>query len=283
MKIRLAHCPDVGDGFMFYPLAEGKIDTGDFEFELVAHDLQALNDHASRGKYEITSISAHSYAYARNRYVLSPAGATFGTGNGPMVVAREGFDPESLSDARVAIPGATTSASLLLQLCLPRLRTQLIPHEQIIPAIQTGVVDCGLLIHAAQLTYPINRLRKVKDLGQWWARTTDGLPLPTTCSCISKSLDDQVQAQLAGILSRSVAWSLNHRDEALEWAVQFVTPREPKLADRLVEMYIGQLSVDMSDAGREALHLFLEMGAQADLTPLAVPLEFAPTPQTLEQ
>jgi len=275
MKIRLAHSPDADDAFMFYGLAAGKVDPGEFEFEHVLEDIQTLNDRASRGEMEITAISAHAYAYVRDRYVLTRCGGSFGDGYGPMIVSREPLGEADLFDKTIAVPGTTTSAYLALQLYRPGLRTKMLPFDKIVPAVQVGLVHCGLIIHEAQVTYAQQGLHCVVDLGTWWRDKTDGLPLPLGCNAIRKDIAPEARAELSRIVSASIEYGLAHRDEAIAYALQFAGDMESSQADTFVGMYVNDLTLDMGDRGRRAMEEFLRRGHEAGITPDALPLEFA--------
>ena len=275
MKIRLAHSPDADDAFMFYGLAAGKIDAAPFQLDHVLEDIQTLNDRASRGEMEITAISAHAYAYVRDKYVLTRCGGSFGDGYGPMIVSREPISEAELPGKTLAVPGTTTSAFLALQLYRPGLRTQMLPFDKIVPAVQAGVVHCGLIIHEAQVTYAQQGLHCVVDLGAWWRDKTDGLPLPLGCNAIRKDIDRAARAELVRMISASIEYGLAHRAEAVAYAMQFAGDMETSQADTFVGMYVNDLTLDMGDRGRRAIEEFLRRGHEAGLTPDALPLEFA--------
>lgn len=275
MRIRLAHSPDADDAFMFYGLAAGKVDTGEYDFEHVLEDIQTLNDRASRGEMEITAISAHAYAYVRDQYVLTRCGGSFGDDYGPMIVSREPVDEDALSGKTVAVPGTTTSAFLALELYRPGLRTKMLPFDKIVPAVQAGVVDCGLIIHEAQVTYEQQGLHCAVDLGKWWRRKTDGLPLPLGCNAIRKDIAPEARAELARIIVASIEYGLAHRAEAVGYAMRFAGDMDESLAERFVGMYVNDLTLDMGDRGQRAIEEFLRRGHEAGITPNALPLEFA--------
>jgi len=260
---------------MFYGLAAGRIDAGGFEFEHVLEDIQTLNDRASRGEMEITAVSVHAYAYVRDKYVLTRCGGSFGDGYGPMIVAREPIAEEDLSGKTITVPGTTTSAFLALQLYKPGLRTKMLPFDKIVPAIQAGVVDCGLVIHEAQVTYEQLGLCCVADLGKWWQDQTDGLPLPLGCNVIRRDIDAETRGELERIIVSSIRYGLEHRAEAVEYAMQFAGDMESALADRFVAMYVNDLTIDMGERGQRAIEEFLGRGHEAGICPDALPLEFA--------
>lgn len=260
---------------MFYGLACGKVDSRGYTFEHVLEDIQTLNDRASRGEMEITAISVHAYAYVRDRYVLTRCGGSFGDDYGPMIVAREAFDETELASRRVAIPGSTTSAYLALQLYRPELRTQVLPFDQIVPAVQTGVVDCGLIIHESQVTYASEGLECIVDLGKWWRAKTDGLPLPLGCNTIRRDIAPAQRKEIEAILLESISYGLAHRAEAVEYALQFAGDIDPRLADTFVGMYVNDLTIDMGGRGTKGMETFLRLGHEQGIIPQALPLEFA--------
>jgi len=275
MRIRLAHSPDADDAFMFCGLATGKVDPGRFQFEHVLEDIQCLNDRASRGEMEITAVSAHAYAYVRDKYVLTRCGGSFGDGYGPLIVSREPIQVDDLPSVSIAIPGTTTSAYLALQLFRPGLRTRLLPFDKIMAAVQSGLVDCGLIIHEAQVTYEQAGLHCVADLGDWWAKKTGGLPLPLGLNAIRRDIDPPMRRELEAILLASIRYALDHRGEAIQHAMRYARDLATDQADRFVGMYVNQLTLDMGERGQKALVEFLGRGHAAHIIPNALPLEFA--------
>lgn len=257
---------------MFFGLSEKLVDAGPYEIEHVLADIQTLNDQASRGKLEITAISAHAYAYVRDRYILTRCGGSFGQGYGPKIVAREPMTPADLGGVSVAVPGTTTSAYLALQLYRPSLKTRVLPFDKIIPAVQTGVVDCGLIIHEGQVTFDQMGLHEVVDLGKWWLEKTS-LPLPLGLNAIRRDLDASVRRDLADILLRSIQYSLDHRPEALKHAMKYARNVPEDLAGKFVGMYVNELTLDMGETGKQAVETFLGMAHQAGLVPNALPIE----------
>jgi 1,4-dihydroxy-6-naphthoate synthase len=272
-KIQLGHSPDADDAFMFYGLATGKIDTGVYKIEHVLEDIQTLNDRATRGQLEITAISAHAYAYARDKYILTRCGGSFGDGYGPKIVSREPMAVEALGQASIAVPGTTTSAFLALQIFRADLKTKVLPFDKIIQAVQTGVVDCGLIIHEGQVTYDQMGLFCVADLGAWWQKKTGGLPLPLGLNAIRKDLPRQDQQALTQILLESIRYSLAHRAQAVAHAMTFARDMPQDLAAKFIGMYVNELTLDMGDRGRKAVEEFLGLGARMGLVPDALPLE----------
>ncbi len=271
--ITVAHSPDSDDAFMFYGLANDKIDTGDLRFTHVLEDIQTLNDKAMRGVYDVTAISFHAYAYISDRYALLPHGASIGDNYGPIVVAREPFKPEELSKLKVAIPGKLTSAFLALRIFNPSFEFEVIPFDQIIDAVQQERVDAGLLIHEGQLFYQSLGLHKVLDLGEWWHERT-GLPLPMGGNAIRRELGPEMMKTVSGYLHQSIKYSLDHREDALAYAMQFARDMKPELADRFVSMWVNDLTLDYTDRGREAVRLLLSEGFEKGIIPNKVEVEF---------
>ncbi|RPJ56914.1 MAG: ABC transporter substrate-binding protein [Acidobacteria bacterium] len=271
--IRAAHSPDSDDAFMFYALAQKKIDTGPFEFVDELSDIETLNQAARAGKYEITALSIHGYAYVADRYALLNSGASMGEGYGPMVVAREAIPLTRLPDLLVAVPGERTSAFLALKIVEPRIRYTVIPFDRILEAVQGGQVDAGLIIHEGQLTYQNHELKKVIDLGEWWMKET-GLPLPLGGNAIRRDLGPEVIQDLSKLLEQSIRYALEHRGEALRYALGFGRGLDEKQADRFVGMYVNERTLDYGDDGRKAVQLFLDKGFEAGVIPKKVRVEF---------
>ena len=214
--IRVAHSPDSDDAFMFYALAKELIDTGDLRFEHVLSDIESLNREAFEGTYEVTAVSIHAYAHLDDRYALLGSGASMGDGYGPVLVAREAIAPDGLAEKKVAIPGRLTSASLALKMWNPGLQTVTLPFDEIMPAVTSGEVDAGVVIHEGQLTWQDEGFHKIVDLGVWWAEETGGLPLPLGGNVIRRDLGDEMCSRVAALLKESIEYSLEHREEALD-------------------------------------------------------------------
>jgi 1,4-dihydroxy-6-naphthoate synthase len=272
--IRVAHSPDSDDAFMFYALATGAIDTGDLEFEHVLDDIETLNRLAFEGTYEVTAVSIHAYAHLDHRYALLNSGASMGDGYGPVLVAREGIDPAALGSVEVAIPGTLTSAALALKLWNPSLTTRVLPFDEIVPAIQAGTVAAGVVIHEGQLTYRDEGLVKIVDLGEWWGGETGGLPLPLGGNVIRRDLGEPMMRRVAGLLEASIRHALEHRQEALDYALEFGRGLDREKADRFVGMYVNELTLDYGERGRQAVRLFLERAHGARLVPRIPRLDF---------
>jgi len=272
--ITLGHSPDPDDAFMFYALAQDKIDTGGLRFDHILQDIQTLNERALRGELDITAISVHAYAHVRGQYLLLNCGASMGDGYGPMVVMKKAVAPDDLRNITIAIPGRLTSAALALKLRLGETPTAVVPFDQIIPAIIRGDYEAGLIIHEGQLTYAQAGLECALDLGRWWKDET-GLPLPLGVNAIRRDLGADLVGRLSRILSESIAYSLNHRADAVRYALSWARDMGADLADRFVGMYVNDLTVDMGEAGRRAIREFLGRGARQGYVPGDVELDFA--------
>jgi 1,4-dihydroxy-6-naphthoate synthase len=274
MKIRIAHSPDSDDAFMFYGLASGRVPSGGFELEHVLADIETLNRAAFTGTYEITAVSFHAYAYLTDRYLLLPHGASMGDRYGPVVVTRKG-GPTSLKGVRVAVPGELTTAFLTLRLFEPEVEHVVMPFDEIQARVHDGEVAAGLLIHEGQLTYADEGLRKVVDLGEWWADRTDGLPLPLGGNVIRRDLGQPVIAALSRLLHDSIAHALEHRAEAVEHSMQYGRGLDRERTDRFVGMYVNELTLDYGERGRQAVFRLLGDARAAGLLPRPVDVEFA--------
>ena len=271
--ITLAHSPDSDDAFMFYGLATHKIDTGRLHFEHLLKDIQTLNEEATRGTYDVTAISFHAYAYVADKYALLPHGASIGDNYGPIVVSREPSLPEDIANLKIAIPGKLTSAFLALRLFNADFKYEIVPFDKIIDAVLDGSCDAGLLIHEGHLFYHRKGLHKVLDLGEWWYQR-HGLPLPMGGNVIRRELGPELIAEVSNLLRESIRYSLTHREDALQYAMQFARDMDPALADRFVGMWVNELTLDYTDRGREAVRLLLEEGFEKGIIPHRVPVDF---------
>jgi len=250
------------------------VDTGDLEVGHLLADIETLNRAAFEGKYEVTAVSFHAYAYLHDRYILLPHGASMGEHYGPIVVARED-GPASLEGVRVAVPGLLTSAYLALKLYDPRVDTVVMPFDEIQDAVRRGDVAAGLLIHEGQLTYQDEGLRKIVDLGEWWADRTGGLPLPLGGNVIRRDLGPDMITRVSRILHASISHALDNRRQALEYAMQFGRGLDPAKVDRFVGMYVNHLTLGYTDQSRRAVQLFLDEAHGKGIIPSRVPVEFA--------
>ncbi|HHQ48058.1 MAG TPA: ABC transporter substrate-binding protein, partial [Acidobacteria bacterium] len=253
--IRVAHSPDSDDAFMFYALARGLIDTGELRFEHVLSDIETLNREAFDGTYEVTAISIHAYPHLADRYALLDSGASMGDGYGPVLVGREPLAADRLSEITVAIPGTLTSAALALKMWNPALDTTVLPFDAIMPAVEAGEVDAGVVIHEGQLTWEEEGFYKIVDLGEWWAEETGGLPLPLGGNVIRRDLGPETMARVARLLRESIEYSLSHRQEALDYAMEYGRGLDRAKADRFVGMYVNDLTVSYGERGRRAVEL----------------------------
>jgi len=268
MLIRLAHSPDPDDAFMFYGLATGAVDAGRYQFEHILEDIQSLNDRALRGEYEMTAISIHAYPYVAEKYQLTACGSSMGDDYGPMVVTREPIEIENLKGKTIAVPGLMTTAHLTLQLLLGKgaFTPRVVMFDQIPDEVANGNVDAGLIIHEGQLTYAAQGLQLVVDLGKWWMQRT-GLPLPLGGNVARRDLGETVCREIARIMKTSIQYSLDHRAEAVAYALKFGRGLDEQLADRFVGMYVNEWTLDYGKRGREAVRRLLSEGAAAGLTP----------------
>jgi 1,4-dihydroxy-6-naphthoate synthase len=276
--LTLGHSPDPDDAFMFYGLAKGLIPTGGFTFEHVLQDIQTLNERARRGELDITAISIHAYAYVSGQYALLPSGASMGDGYGPMVIAKESFTREELANQKIAVPGTMTSAFLALQLWLERPASKInfvvVPFDQIFQTVRSGRAEAGLIIHEGQLTYQKEGLVLCHDLGAWWTRENDGLPLPLGGNVIHKRFAPATRSAISRILTTSIQFSLDHRPEAVAHALQYARDMGRELADQFVGMYVNHWTLDYGEKGREAIQCFLGRAYEAGLLRHRQELEF---------
>lgn len=276
-KVRVGHSPDADDAFMFYGIAAGRVDTLGYDIEQVLEDIESLNRRALDGELEVSAVSIHAFAHLTGRYALMPCGASMGDGYGPVLVAREPLDRDAALGGVIAVPGLMTSAFLALQLYAGRAFTHVhVPFDRILDAVRDGEADAGLVIHEGQLTYRDEGFHKVVDLGEWWAQRTAGLPLPLGGNVVRKDLGPEVSRDLTTVLRASIDYGLEHRDEALEYAMAFGRGLDTGDADRFVGMYVNEVTRDYGDRGRRAVERFLREGAQAGLVPPLSGLEFVP-------
>jgi 1,4-dihydroxy-6-naphthoate synthase len=259
MLIRLGHSPDPDDAFMFWALAEGRVDGRGFEFEHVLRDIQTLNEWALEGRLEVTAISLHAYPFVQQHYALLPHGASMGSGYGPIVVSRELMTKDALREVEIAVPGKMTTAFLVLRMVLGDFRYRVVPFDQILDAVKSGESDAGLLIHEGQLTYGAEGLKKVIDLGEWWLLET-GLPLPLGANVARRDLGEERLHDLSSVLAESIAAGLANRKEAMQYALQFGRGLDTELGDRFVGMYVNELTLDYGEEGREAVRELLRRG-----------------------
>lgn len=274
MKITLGHSPDSDDAFMFYGLAHHLVDAEGYEFEHILRDIETLNRWALEAKLHTTAISVHGYAYVADHYAILPHGASMGDDYGPMIVARENLSREALKEVKIAIPGTLTSAYLALRLWLGDFAYDVVPFNQIMEAVHEGQYAAGLLIHEGQLTHGELGLKNLIDLGKWWKADT-GLPLPLGVNVIRRDLGPERMRQLSRILHRSIAYGLDHRKEGVDYALQFARGMDPALADQFVGMYVNHWTLDMGEAGRKSIRLFLQRGHDAGVIEHLPQIDFA--------
>lgn len=273
-EIKVAHSPDSDDAFMFYGLATDKLDTGELSFSHVLRDIQSLNQVAMTTRdYDVTAISFHAYAYIADHYALLPHGASIGDGYGPIVVAGEAFPACEIKNKRIAIPGELTSAYLALRLHTPEINYGVEPFDEIIDKVVSGEYDAGLLIHEGQLTYREFGLNKIVDLGAWWKKET-GLPLPMGGNAIKRDLGPELQREVSRWLRKSIQFSMDNRQDALNYAMQFARDMPVETADRFVAMWVNNSTLGYTDRDRQAVQLMLNEGFSKGVIPSKVEVEF---------
>jgi 1,4-dihydroxy-6-naphthoate synthase len=275
MKIHIAHSPDSDDAFMFWALSQGVLDTDGIAVEHVLADIETLNQAAFAGRYEVTALSLHAYAYLHDRYQLMPSGASFGDGYGPVVVAKERLSREDLTGVEVAIPGKLTTAALALRLWQPAVSTRIVPFDEVLDVVARGEMAAGVVIHEGQLTYGEQGLHAIVDLGAWWKEETGG-PLPLGANGIRRDLPEDVKRLLCRLLRESIDSGLARREEALDYALRYARGIEDDRAraDRFVGMYVNEWTRDYGAAGRAAVQDLLDRGHAAGLLPERVVAEF---------
>ena len=275
-EISIAHSPDSDDAFMFYGLATNKVQVPGLRFSHTLCDIQTLNQKAMEGDglYDVTAISFHAYPYIQHNYALMTCGGSVGEGYGPMIVASRAFSPNDVKRVRIAVPGKLTTAYLALQLFAPGTETDIVPFDQIIPSILQGKYEAGLIIHEGQLTYDRSGLYRIVDLGRWWQQMT-GLPLPLGGNAIRRGLGREMISSISGALRDSIQYALDHRDEALSYAMQFARDLDPQMADKFVGMYVNEHTLDYGQDGKEAIARLLDMGYRAGIISVQPQVEFA--------
>jgi 1,4-dihydroxy-6-naphthoate synthase len=272
-EIACAHSPDSDDAYMFYALATRKIRSPILQFRHVLDDIQSLNQHARIGTYELTAISYHAYPYVADKYALMAAGSSIGDGYGPMVVAEAPLAVEDLKGKRIAIPGKLTTAFLTLSLLQPDFEPVVVPFDRILNAVHDRVADAGLVIHEAQLTHAQSGFHTVVDLGRWW-KNTYNLPLPLGANALRRDLSPEVTRESCRLMRDSIQYALDHREEALNYALQFARDMEAPLAEKFVGMYVNHYTVDCGELVPKAAQKLLDMGYEAGLIPNRVSVEF---------
>jgi 1,4-dihydroxy-6-naphthoate synthase len=274
IDISIAHSPDSDDAFMFYGLATNKVRVPGYRFSHTLCDIETLNRRAlDEAFFDVTAISFHAYPYLQENYTLMGCGGSVGEDYGPMIVSSKRMAPGELGSIKIAVPGTLTTAYLALKIFNPDLQTETVPFDQIIPAIQSGSYDAGLIIHEGQLTYSASGLNKILDLGVWWRETT-GLMLPLGGNAIRRSLGADKHKIISKALRDSIQHALDHREEALEYAMQFARDLDVRLANRFVSMYVNERTLDYGADGREAIRTLLQMGHERGIIPIAPQIDF---------
>lgn len=271
--ITVGHSPDPDDAFMFYALAHDKLDTGDLVFRHELVDIETLNRRALKGELEVTAVSIHAYAFLLDKYALLPSGCSMGDRYGPMVVARRPMKIDELRSLRLAVPGTLTTAYLTLRLLAGDFAYEVVPFDQILDAVAAGRFDAGLIIHEGQLTFQKQGLHLVVDLGVWWQDKT-GLPLPLGGNAVRRDLGLATMRQISRLVKESIRYALEHRDDALEYALCYARDMDKALADRFVGMYVNEWTLDYGPRGRAAVERLLEEGHKAGVIPNPVAVEF---------
>jgi 1,4-dihydroxy-6-naphthoate synthase len=274
-EITIAHSPDSDDAFMFYGLATNKVRVPGLRFTHTLCDIETLNRKAMEGEgvYDVTAISFHAYPYIQENYALLPSGGSVGEGYGPMIVAKHFYSADEVKRKRIAVPGTLTTAYLVLNLFAPGIETDFVPFDQIIPQVLDGRHDAGLIIHEGQLSYSKSGLQRIVDLGKWWYEQTR-LPLPLGGNAIRRSLGPELISSVATALHDSIQYALDHRDEALAYALQFARDLDTQLADKFVGMYVNERTLDYGPDGRDAVRKLLQMGHKAGIIPHEAKVEF---------
>ena len=277
--IRVGHSPDPDDAFMFHALANNKFDTGDLKFVHQLEDIETLNRRAMNGELEVSAVSIHAYSYLLDKYALLSSGCSMGDHYGPMIVARTPLNISDLPAIKIAVPGTLTTAFLTLKLlyasmgAADKLTFGVVPFDEIIPAVQSGKYDAGLIIHEGQLTFQNQGLHLVVDLGVWWQDRT-GLPLPLGGNVVRKDLGIDTMQRVSKLIKQSIQYSLDHRADALQYALQYARDMDVTLADKFVGMYVNEWTLDYGDRGRAAVKALLDAGHAAGVIPTPTAVEF---------
>jgi 1,4-dihydroxy-6-naphthoate synthase len=273
--IRVGHSPDPDDAFMFHALANDKIATGNLKFVHELQDIETLNRRALRGELEVTAVSIHAYSFLLDKYALLPSGCSMGDKYGPMIVARKPYAVSDLPKLKLAVPGTLTTAFLTLKLLLAghEFQFDVIPFDEIIPAVAAGKYEAGLIIHEGQLTFQNQGLHLVTDLGVWWQEKT-GLPLPLGGNVVRKDLGLPLMKEISRLIKQSIRYGLDHRREALDYALKYARDMDVDLADKFVGMYVNDWTLDYGERGRAAIRKLLDEGHRAGIIPSPVEIEF---------
>jgi 1,4-dihydroxy-6-naphthoate synthase len=272
-ELRLAHSPDSDDAFMFYALATGKVRLPGVKFTHILSDIESLNQAARTETYDITAVSFYGYTFVADKYILMDCGASFGEGYGPIVVSSHPIKKNDLAGRKIAIPGTLTTSYLALKLFEPNVEVVTLPFDKILGAVQAKEVEAGLLIHEGQLLFSQIGLHRVVDLGQWWQETTQ-LPLPLGGNAIRRKLGRELGLRVARVIRDSISYALDHREPALNYALQFARDMDPLLADKFIGMYVNRWTLDYGEEGRRAVRELLARGSAAGLVPSTFKVEF---------
>jgi 1,4-dihydroxy-6-naphthoate synthase len=272
-EIRLAHSPDSDDAFMFYALATHKLPTPGYKFTHILSDIQSLNEAALTETYDVTAVSFAAYPSLRDKYVLLDCGASFGEGYGPIVVSAKSLKPQDLKGKRIGVPGLRTSAYLTMKLFEPDFEAVVMPFDKIMEAVKNEMVEAGLLIHEGQLFFPQLGLHRIVDLGVWWQERT-GMPLPLGGNAVRRSLGPDLGRLISRTIRDSVSYGLEHREEALNYAMQFAREMDADLADKFVGMYVNKWTLGYGEKGKKAVRELIERGTAAGLLPGPPTVEF---------
>ena len=272
-ELVIAHSPDSDDAFMFYALATRKLRPRALKLRHVLEDIESLNRRAIEGVFEVTAISIAAYPHLSARYQMLSTGASVGDGYGPILVASRVFPPEEMKGKKVAVPGTLTTAYLALKLLEPEVETVVMPFDRILAAVKEGRADAGLVIHEGQLLYDRMGLHRILDLGRWWQQQ-ENLPLPLGAVAVRRDLSHETKAEVARLIRRSIEYAMEHREEALSYALQFARDLDTPLADKFVGMYVNEFTLDLGPRGRQATARLLQLGHERGLLPRAAEVDF---------
>ncbi|HEY4959375.1 MAG TPA: MqnA/MqnD/SBP family protein [Terriglobales bacterium] len=272
-EIKVAHSPDSDDAFMFYGMATNKVRLPGVKFSHTLCDIETLNRKALEGFYDITAVSFHAYPYIQDKYAIMPSGGSVGEGYGPMIVASRNIPVDEIANVKIAVPGTMTTAYLALKLFAPDVVTEVVPFDEIIPKVLEGKYEAGLIIHEGQLTFNKVGLHRIVDMGKWW-RDLTGMPLPLGGNAIKRDLGPALINSCCNALRDSIQYALDHREEALQYAMQFARDLDVQQADKFVGMYVNERTLDYGKDGREAISKLLEMGYERGIIPQKPNVEF---------